>query len=754
MLLKIQNYLIPSFLKRLDFWLMTHKPHIWRTRGHFVIFYSLLAAVVMYIGGRLYPQVFADFFNKDNNVNNAHVNDNLVFYLTCFIGFVSVGIMMWWWQSIQKFGYRRTNIGHFLIEIGIYTLGLFTISMFILGFDKGFSYRQAFELEKNSREDSLWVVQNNFFQYGYMPHFQPNKEYNFKAYFKEGEELSQKMALRESVVVNLNFDDDEEQYRYNKYNKAQGSTDAFSLSHWEYPKNQKLYVRPPQYKTPADYVNKILTNDTFWKQEEKRLKFKEDDNVSREFLTDMTQADINNLIDEVYPKYFKRINYFGQTQWLSRALVKQWVEKRMFLESLSDQEILIYKEYLAWLKGNFALYAPQPIISFEKNAAQGFFNKRSINVGDNFVKEKEALFMSIYIGSDEYFDENKGELAGEKLLNVFEKLDLESLKYYLQYLQNEGYQEGIKANKKNPQYAPSCKNYFTQFAPKSIVDSLYHYDYYLSNIVTEKTWLNIIADEYAQYVANKYSEKDYQRLKDMMQLNGFEDVAAKSKNNTIQKISQLHQVDDYSSAINQMLNCRKTYLTYQKITFSFFTLAICFLFAIMFYITTLSTGLQFWVSAFIGGFFIGLLVFLQQILTRYGGYKDYSNYAIYPNNNNSLNSLLFSDNAAWNKFLMIFFGGMVLILGIILIFKKVKMLRANIWFNVIIGSSLFGLYAAIFYWEHKVEITMREEHNKEYYSMSIDERIRLITLILLVAIGIYLILTWLFKRHLTLSKKK
>lgn len=50
---------------------------------------------------------------------------------------------------------------------------------------------------------------------------------------------------------------------------------------------------------------------------------------------------------------------------------------------------------------------------------------------------------------------------------------------------------------------------------------------------------------------------------------------------------------------------------------------------------------------------------------------------------------------------------------------------------------------------------MREERtNGEYYSMSIDERIRLFTLILLAAIGIYLFLTWLFKRHLTLPKKK
>jgi hypothetical protein len=739
MLSKIQNILVPTFLKRLDFWLMTHKPHIWRTRGQIVVFYCLIAAVLLYIGGKMFPQNFADFHDTD-----ALKSNGLVSTVTYFLGFTSVGIAMWWWHGIQKFDYKRTNIVHFLTEIGIYTLGIASISLFVFSFEKGFTYHQAFQLEKNSREDSVWVVQNYSFQYGYLPHFQPNKETNFAAYFKQGEALSQKMAYRESVVVNLIEDETNPHNKY-KYSRAQGNTDAFSLSHWEYPKNVKLYARPPQYKMPADYVNKILTNDTFWKEEEKRLKFKEDYNASREFFTDMTQSEINNMIDEVYPKYFRRINYFGQTQIISRALVKQWMDKRLFLESLSDQEILLYKEYLSWLKNTYTLYAPQPIMAFEKNAGQGFCNKR--NSAGTFEISNERFLKSFYIGSDEYFDDNKGELAGEKLLHFFEKLDLESFNYYVKYLENSGYQEGIKANKKNLQYEPSCQNYFKQYTPKSSVDSLYHYDFYHSNEITEHTWLNVIADEYAQYVAHKYSEKDYQRLKNMMQVNSFEDVTQKSKNKTIQQLFQLHQVEDYNVALSEMQNHRNTYETKKQLTFSFFALTYCFLLAIFFYITTLSSGVQFWVSAFVSGFFMSLLVFIRDALPRYNVYPSLNRYTA--DIDTPINIYI------WDNFIIFLFSVSLIVLALILLFKKAQILRAHIWFNVIIGISLFGLYAIVIFWQEKVEIKMRHEMDRqEYFSMSWDERIRLCTLIFICAIGIYFFLTWLFKRHLTFPKKK
>ena len=744
---KIQNFLIPSFLKRLDFWLMTHKPHIWRTKGHFVLFYCGIAAVLLYFLGRQYPQNLADFADGDYFRSN-----NFAGYVTNFLTFVSVGIMAWWWYAIQKFGYKRTNIVHFLTEISIYALGIYALSLLVFGFEKGLNQRQAYELEKNKPEDSTWVVQNGFFYYGYMPHFQVNKEQNLFAYFKKGEDLGNKFYNRQLLVQDfLLAEDAKNRNRPNyapsldDYDNSRG-TDPFSFSHWEYPSNQKKYPRPPQYPTPADYVNKILSNDTFWKKEEKRLQFKETMNVSREVLTNMTFDEISNLIDEIYPKYFNRINYFGETQGQSRELLRIWLNKRQFLESLSPQEIKEYKNYLAWLKTNYALYAPQPILEFERNAGYGYWTKR--NRSSNPYAGRDSYFISNYINPETYFDEDKGELAGEKLLIFFDKLDSLSFYRYVDYLAHSGYQSEIKENKKTPQYKALCQNYFNQYTPKSLIDSLYHYDYFDTKNINEHTWLNIIADNYAAYIAQKYSDADYTRFRNLLHINSFDDVYKQSSNPISQKLLQLHQAENYKMALETMQQKRYNYEANQKWTGSFFTFICCVFLAIVFYVMTLSNGLQFWVSVFVSGFIVGLLIFFEKSLSSLlvGGYTSY------PPLQGEYPQPYFS-STNWREILLLLFGSMILVLLCVLIFKKIQLQRAHIWVNTVLFSSFLGILGTLEYISQKVEIKLRSE-SSDYGAMPLDEKIRLYTFIMLAIIAIYLLIAWLFKRHLTFPKKK
>jgi hypothetical protein len=734
---KIQAFLIPPFLKRLDFWLMTHKPHIWRTRGHFVVFYSLLAAILLYFGGRMYPQNFADFYDGDALRNNGLVN-----YLTQFLTFTGMGIVMWWWYGIQKFGYRRTNIVHFLSEIGIYTLGLFSILTFVLSFEKGFTYRQAYELQQTSREDSTWLANNGYFYYGYMPHFQANKEADLTQYFKDGELLTQKMYSRDAVVSNILKNDVSLENSY-----GTGSPDAFSLSLWEYPSNTQRYARPPQYKTPADYVNRILSNDTFWKLEEKRQQFKETDNVSREYLTNMTTADITNLIDEVYPKYFHRVNYWSDNQNIMRMLLKLSINKKQFLESLSPQEIKTYTTYLAWLKNNFALYAPQPIVAFEQNAGRGFTETR--NAKGNFIQGKDSLLGSPYFQCEEYFDEDKGELAGEKLLHFFEDLDVESFELYVYYLQNETYGD-LKQNKKNPTFKQSCQNYFVKHPSVSTQDSLYFYDYYWDKNISEYTWMYIIADEYAHFATEKYTDADYQRLRKMLHSNSFTDVYKDSKNPTIQKLLQFHQVEDYNTARDQMAQKRSQYTDRAAFTFSPFAVLCCAFFALIFYITTQSSGLQFWISAFASGFLVSFLMVAQKFIS-----SNLGSYTSYPTPNRyMLDSINTNVSLPWDEYLMYFFGLLLLLAFIVLIVRKTQLLKVQIVFNVLIFSSLFGLFSTVNYWSNQIEIRKRAVNPNDYQTTTLDETIRLYIVILVVAIVLYAFLAWLYKRHLTYPKKK
>ena len=731
---KIQNFLIPSFLKRLDFWLMTHKPHIWRTKGHFVLFYCGIAAVLLYFLGRQYPQNLADFADFDFMQGNDFAS-----YFTFFLCFMSIGIFAWWWYAIQKFGYKRTQIAHFFIEIGIYALGIYAVSLLVLGFDKGFSQRQAFELEKNKPEDSTWVVQSGFFFYGYMPHFQANKEKNLFAYFKKGEDLGDKFYNRQVLVQDfLLAEDAKNRTRPNyapsldDYDNDRGS-DPFSFSHWEYPNNQKKYPRPPQYPTPADYVNHILANDTFWKKEEKRLQFKEYANVSREILTNMTFDEISNLIEGIYPKYFNRINYFGETQGKSRELLRMWLYKRQFLESLSAQEIKDYRDYLAWLKTNYALYAPQPMIDFERNAGSTFLEKTQRRGG--IFEGRDSYFMSNYFNVNEYFDQDKGELAAEKLLIFFNKLDEASFQRYVKYVAHFNYEGDIKEIKKTPQYQAFCQNYFNQYTPKSVIDSLYHYDYFDTKNINEHTWLNIIADNYAPHVVQKYTDADYTRFRNLLHINSFDDVYAQSGNPTIQKLLQLHQAEDYKMALETMQQKRYTYETNQKWMGSFFTFIFCVWLAIIFYIMTLSNGLQFWVSVFVSGFITAFIVFFEKVFPRY-----------------SFNGQALGSNP-FDSFLMYLFCFSLLCLIIALSIKKVQLSRAHIWVNTVLFSSPLGILTTLEYWTKRANAHL-ETQDWQYSGMSLDQRIQIYTYVMLVIIAIYLLLAWLFKRHLTFPKKK
>ena len=54
--MKILQYLIPKFLKKIDHYLLLRYPVLWETRVHFVVFYSLILGNVLALGlGMIYP---------------------------------------------------------------------------------------------------------------------------------------------------------------------------------------------------------------------------------------------------------------------------------------------------------------------------------------------------------------------------------------------------------------------------------------------------------------------------------------------------------------------------------------------------------------------------------------------------------------------------------------------------------------------------------------------------------------------------
>ena len=100
------------------------------------------------------------------------------------------------------------------------------------------------------------------------------------------------------------------------------------------------------------------------------------------------------------------------------------------------------------------------------------------------------------------------------------------------------------------------------------------------------------------------------------------------------------------------------------------------------------------------------------------------------------------------------FGALLFALFLALIIKKVQLHRAHIWVNTLFFSSFVGILGTLEYWTSRVVIKMQEAEGVNYSGMTLDEKIRLYTFIMLAVIAIYLLIAWLFKRHLTFPKKK
>jgi carbon starvation protein CstA len=130
-------------------------------------------------------------------------------------------------------------------------------------------------------------------------------------------------------------------------------------------------------------------------------------------------------------------------------------------------------------------------------------------------------------------------------------------------------------------------------------------------------------------------------------------------------------------------------------------------------------------------------------------------YTSYPTPNRyMLDSINTNVSLPWDEYLMYFFGLLLLLAFIVLIVRKTQLLKVQIVFNVLIFSSLFGLFSTVNYWSNQIEIRKRAVNPNDYQGTTLDETIRLYIVILVVAIVLYAFLAWLYKRHLTYPKKK
>lgn len=158
----ISKWLIPGFLRRFDDYLLENYPVIWRTRGHFVLFYSIISIILLFIGGFFYPVSLTD--PTVDPVQPIYIGiDSIPFSLIPLIIGV-IGVLYWAYLQYWLFQQDPAPAKVFL-TLAIYAVGLFTILALIpISFRMGTIVSTAYFLM--DEKDIQHLEENDFFLYG------------------------------------------------------------------------------------------------------------------------------------------------------------------------------------------------------------------------------------------------------------------------------------------------------------------------------------------------------------------------------------------------------------------------------------------------------------------------------------------------------------------------------------------------------------------------------------------------------------
>jgi len=155
----MKNKLIDMLLvRKLDGYLLKNYPAVWKTRGHLVLFYSLLIGVISFLVGYgitstknlTVPPIRQLFLNNDGS-----------FILSFGIAVLSILYWIFTQKKTQKQGY---NFSAFLISLLIYLIGTSSILLFnTTAYRLGTIYKSKGLMEQ---EDINTLKANHFYMYG------------------------------------------------------------------------------------------------------------------------------------------------------------------------------------------------------------------------------------------------------------------------------------------------------------------------------------------------------------------------------------------------------------------------------------------------------------------------------------------------------------------------------------------------------------------------------------------------------------
>ncbi len=713
MLSPISKYIVPSFLRRMDPYLLVHHPHVWRTRGHYVVFYALIGIIFMFLAGYNYHKQTSYEFLLEKKIN-----PKLPFYVTYLSAFFAIGVVVVLWHLVQKFKYNRSKFTHILTEISIYSICIFLLWSATFAFLLGYEYQKAYPLSKEIEKNYVWLNDNYFFQPIYLPHYQENKLNNLNTYFKNGDYLFKQYQLRrEKLQIQSTSKQEQEVDKDNDYY----SYKYHYLNFIEYLTPANLEYQLPKKDTIAsDYCNRFLKEHTTARDSEMFS------NWTRNALPALSAPVYEELINHIDSNHYLKINISESYFYFLHLMFKKWSYQKVFLETLSNEQLQLYFNYLKYLRYDY--------FHLEDNRNTDhpvyFIYRSEMPLQETHVFE---LFAAQFpgrlrskIGLEPNQDTSKpkeGDAGTKKTFLFLQSLSENQKKIYAQYVmqryKNIYFEESYSDY---DIYKVAKLNYGKAYIQKAhLRDSIQYFDVFFAHY-NYANLTPIFTNEFCKYFVGKYDSVDFKRLDKLLTVHGFANEYT-HLSASHQNLLRLLQAKPLETALKKRSKENLIFKFKYSYTFLFnsFTLSCFILVSILFYIMTISNGLEIGNSIFIGvTYFLGLYFIQRELIII--------------------------------KILFCFQGFLFIRLVLGLLFLKYQWQNVRQMTNIILFSGIFYMGLAISWLKDYLYIIRPSLHSTDVLT-ALQNHFFIATIVVSIAIIIYLIIAYLLKRHLTLPKK-
>jgi hypothetical protein len=622
--MNLKRKFVPDFLRRFDKYLLLNLPFVWRTRVHYLLFYSLVADVILFLIGLSYPM---DLFKLYAEGIDIIKNQEYIAMIMVLLSFLT---LIYWWNQLSKYKTPIVDGKNILLEWLIYFVCVSAIILNSFMCTWGIQCKKAYFTTKEIHYDHPFLADNQHFQLGYITHYDADKNNNKAAYFKNGEALLSE--IKGQIFGKKAHKALEELKLYSRY-----SGDNIATSYLEYFAHYTL-ADSLELRQRVDNVCKNQLAKTL---SERQYLYENADNIAIQLSNQSSFLGNKQLIEGINDSCSVKSNLveymFGQQNHRANRVNNMWLREQ-FLATLNQQEKEAYKKALKtldkypihWHSSNDDSYDTQNQV-VERDVVYGWEqdilarlqdsvnmkllitlaekNKIGLDTLYDFLNDREynnsseniewRTMSSIYVAwQRNYYKDSIDRLnpAVRPLADIFRNLvnqfDTLSFQKYLAYAQAIGYGNLI--------YENADTSLRTKLLDGIVAQSNKRYDYFkqsekdsllllmnLDKTAAVELYNRIWTKEYSDYILKKYPLDVLEKLHNYHQINGFPPINQSDSSFKKQDILTLN--NEFMNALQMVESAKVSFWSFRPLAFLFCVFGVNITF-LLFFLSITSRG--------------------------------------------------------------------------------------------------------------------------------------------------------------------